>query len=128
MAQRDELYRKTQIAIGWTEEYRQYMDSLMSIDTTHIQLRGKSVSDMRTMSTLGVNGQGPKLGPMKKRTDFHTSGEHIFRSEAASGESQFVYPRDICDSDTEQLKKRQCWNCNGNDGDGPTGLNLVPSS
>ena len=32
---RDALYRNSQIAIGWTEEYCQYLDSLMSIDFSY---------------------------------------------------------------------------------------------
>ena len=34
--------------------------------------------------------------------------------------------RNICDSDNDQLKKRQSWNGNGIDGDGTNGLNLLP--
>ena len=30
--QKDELHRNSQVAIGWTEEHCQYLDSLMAID------------------------------------------------------------------------------------------------
>ena len=31
----DELYRNSQSAIGWTEKYCQYLDSLMSVDFSY---------------------------------------------------------------------------------------------
>ena len=67
--QNDELYRNSQIAIGWTGEHCQYSDSLMFIDFSYTATR-KERQRHENNCTLGINGQGPKPGPMKKRTDY----------------------------------------------------------
>ena len=56
---------------------------------SHTQLLGKSVSNMRT---TGVNGRGPKSGPMKKRADHPQAAKQTSGSEKTSGESKSVYP------------------------------------
>ena len=66
--QGDELYRNSQLAIGWTEQHCQYLDSLMAIDFSHAAMR-KGRQLYENNYTLGVNGPGPKLGPMKRRAD-----------------------------------------------------------
>ena len=46
--------RNSQLAIAWTEEHCQYVDSLMAIDFSHTATRNEN------NYSLGVNGQGPK--------------------------------------------------------------------
>ena len=66
---RDELCRNSEIAIGWTEEYCQYLDSFMSSVFSDTATR-KERERYENNYTLGVNSQRPKPGQMKKRTDF----------------------------------------------------------
>ena len=68
--------------------------------------------------TLGVNGQGPKPGPMNKKGRVPASGEQSSGSAKTSGESQSVY--------SDQFKTVKDWNSNGNVGDGTVGPNLPP--
>ena len=65
---RDELHRHFQIAVAWTEEYCQCLDSFMSIDSTCTASR-KECGRYGNNLTLGVNGQRPKSGPMKNKAD-----------------------------------------------------------
>ena len=37
---------------------------------SHMQLRGKERQRYENNNTLGVNGQGPRPGPMKKRAEY----------------------------------------------------------
>ena len=90
MVQRRTAQKFLKIAIGWTEEYGQYLDSLVSIDFSYTAFRRKSVRDVKTIYTLGVNGQGPKPGPVNKGR-IPTSSEQTSRSEAASGGIQIMY-------------------------------------
>ena len=62
--QKDELYRNSQLAIAWTDEHCQYVDSLMAIDFSHTATRNEN------NYSLGVNGQGPKPWTNEKRTEF----------------------------------------------------------
>ena len=62
--QRDEFYRHSQLAIGWTEEHCQHLDSLMSTDFSHTPTK-KERELHENNHTLGVNNQRPKTGPMK---------------------------------------------------------------
>ena len=67
--QGDELFRDSQLAIGWTEEHRPYLDSLMAIDFSCIASL-KERQRYANNYSLGVNDQGPKPGPRKKRAGF----------------------------------------------------------
>ena len=66
--QNDELYRNSQLAIGWTEEHCQHLDSLMTIDFSDTATR-KEHQRREIIILLASNGQGPKPGPMNKRAD-----------------------------------------------------------
>ena len=55
--QEDELYSNSNIATGWTQEHCQHLDSFLLIDFSQERLRERSVSEMKTTNTLGINGQ-----------------------------------------------------------------------
>ena len=67
--QNDELYRNYQLVIGWTEEHCQYLDSLMFMDFSNTATRKERLRYENNFF-LGINGQGPKPGPVKKRADY----------------------------------------------------------
>ena len=64
--QGDEQDRNSQLAIGWTEEHYQHWDSLKAIDFSFSATR-KERARYENNYTLGVNGQGPKPGPMRNK-------------------------------------------------------------
>ena len=71
--QKDDLYRNSQIAVGWAEDYCRYLDS---ISTTNISYTTARIERERCQNNLvlGVNDQGPKPGPMNNRADFSQTG------------------------------------------------------
>ena len=64
------IFDCAQTAIGWTEEYCQYLDSLVSINFLYTAT-SKARERYENNLTLGVSGQGPKLGPIKNRQISH---------------------------------------------------------
>ena len=64
----DDLHRHSQIAMGRTEEHCKYLDSLVLIGFSCTAAR-KERQRYENNYTLGINGQGPKPRPMKKRAD-----------------------------------------------------------
>ena len=62
--------RNSQIAVGWTEEYCQYLDSLMSITQTAAR---KERGRYENYVTLGFNGQGPIKTTQISHKQFTTS-------------------------------------------------------
>ena len=67
--QNDDVYRNSQIAIGWTEEKWTYLDSLLLEDKSHTSTRRERIRYENNWA-LGMNGQGPTPGPTKQRTDY----------------------------------------------------------
>ena len=64
--QGDEQDRNSQLATGWTEEHCQHWDSLMAIGFS-FSATPKERTRHENKYTLGVNGQGPKPGPMRNK-------------------------------------------------------------
>ena len=59
---------------------------------SHVQLRGKSVRDVKTNILLASMDDDRKPGPMKKRADHPQAGEQSSGSAKTSGESKSVCP------------------------------------
>ena len=62
------LLRKDFRKTNCTEILSQYLDLVMANASTYTR---KERQRYENKYSLGVNGQGPKPGPMKKRADFH---------------------------------------------------------
>ena len=58
--------------------------------------------------TLGVNGQGPKSGPMKNRPDFSQAGPP--RCKTARGKDESVHSQKFVIPTNVQSKKKRNWN------------------
>ena len=113
-AARHRTDRRTYVNI-WTRSWQ-----LIS----HTQLRGKSVSDMRTIifSTSVIKDRN--LDQWRKGQITHTQYTNFWLWENKWG-IQIRISLNIYDSDSDQLKNVKDWNSNGNVGDGTEGLNLL---
>ena len=122
---RDNQYRKSRIAVGWTEEHCQHLDSLVAIDFSYTATR-KERQRYENNNILGVNDQGPKPRPMKKITDLAQAVNKLLVLQKAKWRIQIRISLNMYDSDSDQSKNVKEWNRNGNVGDGTIGLKLLP--
>ena len=87
----DELYRNSQIAIGWTEERCQCLDSLMSNDFSYTAMR-KERGKIESNLTLGVQWSRTKAWTNEEQGRFPTSSSPTYRSATVSGKTKSAHP------------------------------------
>ena len=70
--QNDEIYRASQVAIGWTETYVKYLDYLTTVDIKHDAPR-RQRNRFENMIFMRSDDPNPQAGPLWRREDYLTS-------------------------------------------------------
>ena len=122
--QDDVRYRNSQIAVGWTEEYCQYVDSLLSIDFS-LRATRRERERYENNLTLGVKGQGTKSAPMKNRPDFSQAVHHLI-AITAGGKDESAHSQTIAIPTTSNERKNNIGTSMDKLGVGTIGHNLLP--
>ena len=92
--------------------------------TLRFQQTRKERQRYENKCTLGVNGQGPKPGPMKKRADYPQAVNKVLvLRRQVENPNSYTLETDISDSDQSRNVKE--WKSNGVNGDGLIGPKLL---
>ena len=89
--QRDEIFRESQLAHGWTEEWCKYLDYLYTVDISH-QASPEQRVRYKELYHLKYNPANEGKGPMKDRPDYRKAARAIMDMNMQAGQIPRIEP------------------------------------